>query len=151
MAVNPNFQLSLTYRDFSDETANMSIYTADAVDISGVLPATVQNLVDAINGLANGTLDKLQSSTVAKRNATGNGTGKREWKILAFYRDAVTFRDYVVTIPCSRDLATMPNTDLVDITAGAGLTFKTAFEALARSIDGNAVVLNKLQITGRAT
>lgn len=154
MAINPSNTAVLTFEDYDGEQSRFEINSA-------VL--TAANLVaqDAL-------LDTLQVATVLVtlgaivRKQIGAQTeqfdpapvtdpiAQRESKWLVRYADTVTFVRYGVTIPTA-DLTKLEagGSKKMDISAGDGLSFVTAFEAYAKSPDGNPVQVLEVVNVGR--
>lgn len=76
---------------------------------------------------------------------------QRENKWLCRYHDATTFEKFRVSIPCAKLSLLTGNSEFLDLTAGDGLAFKTAFEAFVKSAQtaSNAVILDSVQFVGR--
>jgi hypothetical protein len=81
-------------------------------------------------------------------SAATRGQGNREDKLELRYTDNVTFTIYTMEVPCRQgDLTTSEGSDLLPTDDWAAT--KTAFEAVVRSPDGNAVTLQSVRIIGR--
>jgi hypothetical protein len=151
MARNPNFGFAFTWRDAGGESARMTINTASLIGTDPV-PATVTALQVALANITDGAIINLASqSSVKLENLAYAADGHREDRWRVYYEDATTYAVYTNDIPCRQSgLATVPGTDFVDLDDGSvWAAFKTAFEALARSPDGNAVHVLKVEYVGR--
>lgn len=78
-----------------------------------------------------------------------NKFAKRELKFRCHYTDTVNGKGYEFSIPCAKMDLVIANTDMVDLTTGAGLNLKTSFDAYCMSELENPVVLNSIELTGR--
>jgi len=114
------------------------------------------NLSAAIAGLTLGNF--LKNELVYSRSVVGSGPAssllaQRENKFLLRYHDATTNQKFQVSIGTADLTQLMANSEFVDLTAGAGLALKTAFEAVVVSPDNssNTVVLDSVQFVGRNT
>lgn len=150
MARNPTYQLTFSTMDQSGEMGTFSINTADLIAVNPV-PASVTAFIEALSSIQAGTLQKWQS--VGGRKIHNDGfapDGNREDKMEVTYEDSVTLAIYQNEIPCRDNTeATIPGQDNYDLTAEPWSTFVTAFEALARSPDGNAVNVIAIRLIGR--
>lgn len=149
MATNPSTKVAITELDQSSEVGKFSIHVAAPIDLDTPDPLLVAfvsaidtELIDGIN------LSYIQTTTRRIQNA-GQGTGNREDKLLMTYQDNVTLKIYQIEMPCRKPTLTVAgaNTDSLDPADWSAT--KTAFEALATSIDGNAVTLLDVEIVGR--
>lgn len=150
MARNPNYYLTLSFIDRSGESARTQFSVADLLAVDPV-PASVTTLLNAIVGIADGVIVNWQSSAVFKQgNTSAAAAGQREERWLVVYEDTVTRAIYTNEIPCRKSSVLPPlETDRVDLTTGVWPAFVTAFEAIVRSPDGNAVNILRVQLTGR--
>ena len=78
---------------------------------------------------------------------------QREAKYLVRYHDTVTGQKFRVEVPCA-NLSLLPaGVEFLDLTAGPGLAFKTAFQLFAVSplygLNGNTVLVDSIQYVGR--
>jgi len=136
--------------DRSGEVARLQLNTADMVVID-TLPAAVTDLVTALGTIADGTIIGVIASGSNKlTNAAHSAEGQREERWLITYEDTVTKALYTSEIPCRKSSVKPPTeTDKVDITQAPWTDFVTKFEALARSADGNAINVLRIQLSGR--
>lgn len=136
--------------DYSNEVSSVGIHVDAPTDLQ------ITAFFSAVNGVSLGTLEK--SVLVEKTNKDAGSTtpptdkfAQRELKWLCKYTDNVTLLRYRFEIACADADLLVGNTDMIDLTAGAGLALKTAFQAAAVSPDGNAVTLNSVEFVGRNT
>ena len=117
----------------------------------------VGNLKTALAGLVLGRF--LKDEIVWSREKQGPQTpaddplAQRENKWLASYHDPVSYNGYVLTFPTADLSKHMANSEFVDLTAGDGLAFKTAFDAVVASPEdaSRLGVLDTLMYVGRNT
>lgn len=150
MARNPNYQVVLTYADQSGERSTTSINTALAADVGSGVPPLVAALISAFRAELTQDQDPVQiSATAVRRLSTAQfGSGNREDKLELRYVDNTTYKVYTMEVPCRADgLAVSPGSDLLP--ADTWTATKSAFEAIVRSPDGNAVTLQSVRIIGR--
>jgi len=139
-------------------TTSFAIVTLTNANIDGIIGAAgeVDDLRDAIVGV---TLGQTASVKVLARDSDKSSSpatapeAQRELKWLVEYSDDVTGQVYQAEIPCP-DItdATLYNqapTKEIDLTDALWVTFVTAFEALVRSADGNAVTVIGGRLVGR--
>ena len=142
-------QIKIPIVDYSGETSTVSVYCEDAV-----LDADITALYNAVDGVSIGT--NVKSTLVIRADKDAGSTAlpvdsaaQRELKWSVRYTDNVNGKAYRHEIPCPDTSLLAGNTDTLDVTAGAGLTYKTQFESTARSELGNAVTLNSVVLVGR--
>jgi len=160
---------SLTLIDYDKEVAASSFYTGDVTAVS--LPGLLTQFGDlraAIEGITLGVMRQEALKVFDTRLSNAKPSDKeaqRETKWLVVYEDNLPFFDDPVNaIPNAgylkiftmeigtADLSLLnTDTNTMNITAGAGLTFKTAFEAIARSPYGGTVTVRQVQHVGRNT
>lgn len=159
--------LSYYSQTLNDNTLNKKTGQAESanfrVPIITLTPANVAatetlvgNLKTAIAGISNGVFSSSDivyaASPVVTTRATGTANQK-ENKYLCRYHDNVTGRKSRVSIPVA-DLSVLPDgEEFLDLTAGAGQAFKTAFEAVVRDdiTPDNAITLDTVQFVGSRT
>jgi hypothetical protein len=78
-----------------------------------------------------------------------NKFSQKSLRFLCRYTDTVTRKKYEFSIPCAKADFCVGNTDMVDLSTGAGLDLKTSFEECALSELGNPVVLDSVELIGR--
>lgn len=142
--------LNIPFTDYTGEESTATLPVGDAiadVDITAVF--------DAVDGVSLGNAGQSQHVISANKDVGPGGNAssafaQREMKWLCRYQDAVTLKKHRLEIPCADANLLAGNTDFLDLTAGAGLAFKTAFDAQVKSnLTGNAVVLNTAELVGR--
>jgi len=81
----------------------------------------------------------------------GSNFAQRENKWLVRYHEEGTSKKFVVSLPTADLDQHMDNSEFVDLTAGNGLAFKNAFEAVVVSPadSGANVVVDSVQFVGR--
>lgn len=132
--------------DASADISTVGIYApAAAADLD------ITAFFDAVDGVSLGTLVRsylVQSvqKDVGSTTPPVNQFARRESRWVCKYTDDVTLKEYEFSIPCA-DLA-LATGDVLNITAGAGLALKNAFEGVAESELGNAVTLNSVIFKG---
>jgi hypothetical protein len=149
MARNPDNKISANTVDQSGEPTGFSIHVASgALDLSSV-PAGLTAIITALDTELVDWTPITYVGNITRRLSTDTvGEGNREDKVELKYFDNVTLKPYTVEVPCRKGtLATSPGSDLVPEATWADT--KTAFEAYAKSPDGNAVTLSQVRIVGR--
>lgn len=142
-------KISLNTVDQSGEPTGFQIHIASgAVDLT-TIPAALTAIVTAIDAELVDWTPVSYNATISRRLSTADvGEGNREDKLEFKYFDNVTFKPYTVEVPCRKGgLATESGSD--KIPAETWPTTKTAFEAYAKSPDGNAVTLAQVRLIGR--
>lgn len=142
-------KLNSEFIDYSNEKSTVGVYVADDITEAHALA-----LNSAIAGMNLGTNKEasIQLKNVILAGSSTPPTNKfaqRELKFWGKYTDTVNNKDYSFTIPCADAALVVGNTDMVDLSAGAGLALKTNFDLYALSELGNAVVLNSVELVGR--
>lgn len=142
--------LNIPFTDHGGEESTATLPVADAIaDID------ITDLFNAVDGISIGNAGQSQHVIAADKDAgpggnAANGFAQREYKWLCRYHDAVTLKKHRLEVPCSDNTLLSANTDFMNLAAGAGLAFKTAFDAHCVSpATGNAVVLDSAQVVGR--
>jgi predicted ATP-grasp superfamily ATP-dependent carboligase len=143
--------LQSRFVDYSNEKSSVGVYVADAITEANALLLNA-----AIVGMSIGT---NQDAAILMRNEIFTGVStpptnkwaQREIKFVVKYTDTVTGKQYSFSIPCADAELVVGNTDMVDLSAGAGLTLKTRFDAHAISELGNPVVLDSVMLVGRSS
>lgn len=154
MPLNPQHYGTLTYVDYSDEKSSFQFNfgAITAVSLPGFL-TQFGAFRTATNAISLGTLvsDQWVGDATKYGNAPPtNPNAQRERKFLVTYEDTTTLALYRLEIPCADLTGRMiPDTDLVDLTNTQIAAWITAFEALCRSPEGNAVVVVRMQAVGR--
>lgn len=151
-------QYELTYNDNTvvGTTPEKGRVRFNIVDITaGNLVATQTALADllaAIQAIVIGELNKeriVLSDTLSSSAPATSPLAQRENKWLVTYTDTTTHRLFKSEIPTA-DLSLLSgNQEALDLSAGVGLTFKQKFEAVVKSIEGNAVQVVSVKYVGR--
>jgi len=149
MATNPTTVLKTTLRDQSGENSAFGIHLAAPIDMD-TLPVLWTNFITAITTeLTNGLFVRYNQTTTRNISNTAEGGGNREDKLLLTYEDDVTLKVYQVELPCRLPTLTTVGVGSDSVPPATWATTKTAWDALARSIDGNATTLLDVEIIGR--
>lgn len=118
--------------------------------------ALVINLENAIDGVTIGEMAKSEivfDRDILSQDPAASTLAQRENKWLMRYHGNTLNQNFQVSVGTA-DLTQLPNnSEFLDLTAGAGLALKTAFEAIVKSPnDGaEAVTLDSVQFVGRNT
>lgn len=148
-------KIVFTMMDHEEEKSPATIYAGDITAVS--LPGFLTDfgaLRTAIEGITIGVVHKESwtgDETILSNTPPANGFAQRESKWLVRYRDDVTEEVYRMEIGTA-DLSLLPaGEEFLDITAGAGLAFRTAFETIARTPESssNTVTVISVQHVGR--
>lgn len=120
-------------------------------DLSGTIPANITALISALDTeLVDWTAVSYTANQTRRLSAATSGDSNREDKVELTYVDNVTFKRYTTEVPCRKGtLTTETGSDLIP--AATWSATKTAFEALARSPEGNAVTLTQVRLIGRSS
>lgn len=151
-------QYELTYNDNtviggSPEKGRLrlNIVQIDAGNLAATQTALAA-LLSAIQAIVIGELNKeriVLSDTLSSSAPAASPLAQRENKWLVTYTDTTTHRLFKCEIPTA-DLSLLTgNSEALDLSAGVGGAFKTAFEAVVKSIDGNAVQVISVKFVGR--
>ncbi|MCK5133316.1 MAG: hypothetical protein KAR40_14335 [Candidatus Sabulitectum sp.] len=158
MPINPGHIGSFTFLDASAEKSSMTFNfgAITAASLPGFLTqfGALRTATDAISiGQLVGDMwtgDKTKYSNVVPTDKDA----QRERKFLVVYEDDTTLALYRMEVPCA-DYALVDvfqgETDLVDLAQTAIAAFVTAFEALCRSPEGNAITVVSMRGVGRNT
>jgi len=136
--------LSMGFIDASQEPGSVRVNTEPtpgAGEITG--------LITAINNMTTMRLRDYTTGVYALQSSDP-GLGFREVKFLVRCHDSVNQQKWSFSIPGGAAiLVTMiPNTDFVDLTAGAGLALKTAIElVVVTPWYDNLVVVDSIELT----
>jgi hypothetical protein len=142
-------KLKSEFIDYSNERSSVETFVPDAI-----LEADALDLNAAIAGMSLGT-NKEAAIMVKNVILAGSSTppsnkfAQRELKFWCKYTDTVNGKVYSFSIPCADAALVVGNTDMVDLSTGAGLDLKTEFDANCLSELGNAVSLNSVELVGR--
>lgn len=149
-------EVSFSIRDYSNEVSSHRIDIVDLtsanfdayVGAGGFIP----DYYDALNGITLGNIsrERITARNILVSNApAGSVYAQVELKWQLTYTDNVNGKQWQREVPTPDLTLLVAGSDLMNMAAGAGLAFKTAFEAAAVSPDGNAVTLNQVRVVGR--
>lgn len=154
MPLNPQHEWSVTFIDHSKEKSTAKGYMGPitALTIAAFL-TQFGALKTAIGALSMGELqsdswtgDRTLYSNLPPIDV--NAQRERKWRV--DYEDAVNFSKHQFEIPVALvDGQLISNTDLANIETTEWVAFITAFEAMCKSPDGNAVNVLGAQLVGR--
>lgn len=159
----PSYVLSL--RDYEGSIGTVDVNTGLVTALT--LPALLTQigaLRTAIDGITRGVLANEKQyvfDTILSQALPTNQDAQRGNKWLVSYHDNTQFfdppvnaipndaylRKYRIMIPTADNSLLADNENDLDLTAGAGLAFKTAFEAIAKSPAGGSVVIDFIRQT----
>lgn len=138
------------------ENGSFGIYI-DTISGANIVNSATQRaaFLTAIEALTIGVLAKTQvilTSEVVSSLPAASPLAQKENVWLCRYHNAVTFEKATFSIPTADLNFVDGNTEFVDLTQGAGLALKTAFEAVAVApqSDSEGVVLDSVQFVGRS-
>lgn len=136
-----NVEFALTTLTSANVTAQEGLITDLSVAIAGI---TLGRIVGSSIVWLRGNFEKIPSD---------NPLAQRENKWLCRYHDAVTFQKMDGSIGTADLSLLADHSEFLDLTAGEGLAFKSAFEAVVKSkYDAtHAVILDSVQFVGRST
>lgn len=142
-----NFTIPIV--DYANQESSARLPVLDAItdiELSAVFVA-VDDI--SLGNVGQSSLDLATPKDAGPGGAPGNKAAQRELKWLAKYHDAVTLDEHEMEIPTADYSLISGNTTFMDTGAGAGATFKTAFEAhVIAPVTGNAVLLDSAQLIG---
>lgn len=146
-------RLGLKFIDHGREksTAEFRGVTLTAANFNAQV-ALQDALSAAVQDITLGNLNQLQrvvDQTDGTNAAPASQNAQRERKFLVSFEDNVNFRRHTLELPTADNSLLIPNTDELNITAGAGQAWKDAFEAFQLSPDGNSVTVLKVVHVGR--
>lgn len=149
MASRTNF----TITDYGQERSSFAVVGADISSANyDAQQVEVIALSDAVEDIIIGQLTKREfTASVAFPDTAPvtNQFAQRELKWFVTYSDTVTGKLQSVEI-ATPDLALLvAGSDLMNVSAGAGAAFVTAFEAFVLSADGNPVTVESVRLVGR--
>lgn len=151
-------RIALSYMDYGDETATFSIDTDESdgagLDAMDALLDTLKTTAEALMISPSLMTDtRMYRINAAAEGPSASQLAQRECKLLVIGRDSVTGKPKRAELPCF-DLTELSavSKDTVDITAGAGLAFLNALEAVwVNTATGNAVEVLEMRHVGRNT
>lgn len=148
------FADSTAGKDGKPETATMEIRVNDLN--AGNLAAQITlmgNLLTAAQAMSLGLLHHetiVLSDTFSNAGFATDKAAQRENKWLTTMEDNTTHRVEVFTLPCAdTSLLSDNHSELLDLSANEGLAWKTAVEAVYRSISGNTCTMVSVKFVGR--
>lgn len=142
-------EYELSYKDYDHEVSRCKFHIVDLT--AGNLVATQALLASLLTAIQDLVVGELQAEKVVLSNTKASGSpasskqANRETKWLVTYEDSTTHFVYRGEIPTADLSLRAGNSSLLDLTAGVGLAFKTAFEAVVKSRAGNAVTVISVQ------
>jgi hypothetical protein len=153
-------RFSLTLKDFDSEKSSCS-FRVEQIDDTNF--ATIDGLIDtlktAIQGISVGvevTDQRTYAYDTSNLVPPLDQGAQRELKWLVRYTDDTTGEFYRVEVPVA-DTSLLDNSSpdpntrkSLPLDAGAGQTFKDAFEAVVVSPDGNATSVQQVILVGRS-
>lgn len=151
MARNPDNQVTASTKDQSGEPTGFTMHVASGAQDMTTTPAGLTAVITALDTeLVDWTPWKYTMTLPKRLGNPAVGASNREDKVELKYHDNVTLVAYTIEVPCRKGtLATEVGSDLIP--AATWTATKTAFEAYAKSPDGNAVTLDAVRLIGRAT
>jgi hypothetical protein len=145
---------SVTYLDYTNEDSTFGVHIAELnAGNCAAQGALIQALGDAVNDLSLGNPARsrltAQTNTISSTPATDiNAQVERKWRV--FYVDDVNGREYTLEIPCAKLTGNLvTNKDDALLTSTEWAAFVTAFEAVAKSQDGNSVTVTSAIHVGK--
>ena len=161
----PQPAYTLSIRDWDKKIGTVQVNTGivTALTLPGLL-TQLGALRTAIDGITIGVIQKESQTvfdTLLSQALPTDAMAQRGNKWLVSYHDNEQFfdppvnaipnegylRQYRVMIPTANNDLLTENDTFLDLTTGAGLAFKTAFEAVAVSPDGGNVIVDFVQQT----
>lgn len=149
---------SVTFEDYGStpERSTFQFYhvqlTAANFDTTAGAAGLIDDLLTATYALVLGSAYKRvinAEETLLGSAAASDPAAQRENKWLCTYQDDVSGRKYQVEIPCADLDQLSADGKTLDLTAGTGLAFKTAFDAVVYSPYANASTLLEVRFVGR--
>jgi hypothetical protein len=148
--------LSITVVDNSRELARFS-FVPDPSFAAGVLTppyasgSPQEAFFNALALIQDGTIIRVSyNRTLRVSNAAFAPSGHREDRWLIIYQDNVTLKLYTTEIPCRKVSLNVSNgSDERDLSVAPWSTFKSAFETVARSPEGNPITVLSIRLIGR--
>lgn len=143
----------ITLRDYGGETSTFSVYGAEmsAAEYSNIINQ-IADLETAIEGVTLGVLGRGVIEAVVNEGSQASAAdvwAQRENKWMIEYADTVTGDVYRRELPTADLSLLQPGSELMDLSTGAGLALKTAFEAYVTSEDGNPVEIQRVYYVAR--
>lgn len=161
----PQPAYDLSFRDWEGSIGHMEVNTGlvTALTLPGLL-TQLGALRTATQALVRGVIANEQQdvfNTILDQSLPTSQDAQRGQKWLVSYHDNTQFfdapvnaipndaylRKFRVMIPTANNSLLVNHETRLDLTAGAGLAFKTAFEAVAKSPAGGSVVIDFIEQT----
>lgn len=159
----PQPAYTVSIRDWDKKIGTVQVNTGLVTALT--LPALLTQigaLRTAIDNISIGVIANEKQEvfdTILSDATPASAFAQRGNKWLVIYHDDTQFFDppvnaipndaylvkYRVMIPCADNSLLAANNTFLDITAGVGLAFKTAFEAIAKSPAGGSVVVESVE------
>ena len=146
-------RLQVPIRDYHGKVSTVDI-PVDAY-VQADAEALVDALIDLVVGLTNASQHVEETPVYDAVAGPVSALATRNTKWLVHYQDSVDGSEHNLEIPTADLTLQSAGSNVVDLTAGPGLAFKTAFEAFALSPvypgqgGGNAVTLTKIEYVPR--
>lgn len=153
----PSF-LNLKYRDNARQTSTVQFHTRP------ITAANLDDVADDFSALRTAlelftlahlnSYELIQNRVFVSNGAAASAVARRELKMLITYEDAVTHDLYQHEVPAPEltNAALWVNSGgrtFAVVGSAEWTAFETAFEAAVVSPDGNAVILQSIEIVGR--
>lgn len=156
MSRNPNAEYSLTLRDFDGEptTTVFNVRAYNVLTFADDL-SDFDDLRDAVLGVTLGTISAQRVSPYVTRAARTtptdeNAQRERKWAVIA--QDNTTFDAVRYEIgTADLDGNMIPGSGEADLTATAMAELVTQLEAVAKSTNGNAITVLRIEHIGKNT
>lgn len=158
-------QVSVTYLDYSRETANVQLNTENIIAANFDAQATALNdLLTAAAAICNGVINKRVTNIVTPGSGAAPAlpTAQREYKWLIGFTDSTATlaagvdnplygRNFTVTLPTAEATSgrMQTNSDQANLADTDMAAFITAFEAFARSPSGGVPDVQYIKLVGR--
>lgn len=145
---------TFSIRDYDNKPSAHAI-NIDEPDATSLpdLPTDLDTYQTALDGIVLGNIAH-RSVTILEtveggEVPAGSVWAQRQAKWEVHYHDNVTLETYQLEIPCPDLTLLTANSKRMNITSGAGATWKAAFEAIHKSPTGGAVTVDFVQHVGR--
>lgn len=150
MARNPQQSINFSGVDRSGENFRFGGYVDVLIDMND-LPAIVTDFNTSLGLVADGAYTSIGETSIVKlSNQKYSTDGQREERWLCSYQDNISLQIFQMEIPCRKASVKPPvNLDTVDLTVAPWVDFKTRFQALFVSPDGEAITLLEVRLVGR--
>lgn len=149
----------IVYNDYSkgkDGKPEQGAMEIRILDLNaGNLAASITALGDLLTATQAISLGLLAHETITLSDTYSNAgfatdkAAQREQKWLVSMEDNTSHNVYSFTIPCADTSLLANNNETLDLSAGAGQTFKQKLEAVYRTKEGNAGTVISVKYVGR--